>query len=409
MATKKRKKKSQNPALKKKAQRLISEPRFLYKAGQKIGEIGVVGEERLRLIVFLAAVTRNLPDKASVLVKGSTSSGKSTVVKHVLQLFPPSCIVDRAGLSKKAIPHGHGNLGDKILLMTEYQSGREAQFFLRLMQSEGQIKHEATTVRGANRRTKTYTRTGIPVVITTTTLDKVFPDDETRFLSSYVSEGPEQTLAILRAQARGKPCIDSKDLELWRAATGLLRTKPGDFGIPPNWLDYVAEHLPLGEVRVRRDWIRFLAFLRAVALCRPRPDRGPLDISSGDYCVAYKIFEPVLVASVRELPAQEMQVAQTIARPNKETGEAATIRDVAKRLGWKEDLVRKRAKSAVKNRLAEFEPGNREKNVKRLVARDDATKKFLPTPRQVLKHHKDIGRKIKYVDPFNGTWKVVRR
>src|ERR1700721_420282 len=102
MAKKKQQKNNQNAAITKEAMRLISCPRFLYKVGQKIGQIGVVGEKHLRMIVFLAGVTRNLPEKASVLVKGSTSSGKSTIVKEVLQLFPPKCVVERAGLSKTA-------------------------------------------------------------------------------------------------------------------------------------------------------------------------------------------------------------------------------------------------------------------------------------------------------------------
>jgi hypothetical protein len=273
------------------------------------------------MVVFLAGVTRNLPDKASVLVKGSTSSGKSTIVKEALQLFPRKYVVERAGLSKTALAYGRVYLGDKILVMTEYQSAKDAQFLLRLIQSEGHIEHEATTVRGRRRKTKTVKRTGTPVVITTTTSDSVHPDDETRFLSVYMTETPEQTLAIVKAQARRKQSLDQRDLEVWRTATSLLRTRQGDFEDPPGWLNYVAEHLPLKEVRVRRDWNRFLAFLRAVALCRHRPsDRRRLNISFRDYCVAYKIFEPVLVARVRESPAQELQVSQAIARLNKKKG-----------------------------------------------------------------------------------------
>src|SRR5450755_2028226 len=97
--------KAQQSAIRKEAQRLILDPRFLYKVGKKIGE-RVVGEELLRLILFLAGVTRNLPEKASVLVKGSTSSGKSTIVKEVLQVFSSKYVLERAGLSKTALAYG---------------------------------------------------------------------------------------------------------------------------------------------------------------------------------------------------------------------------------------------------------------------------------------------------------------
>jgi energy-coupling factor transporter ATP-binding protein EcfA2 len=411
MAKKKIWTKAQQSAITNEARRLLSGSRFLYKAGKKIGELGVVGEELLRMIVFLAGVTRNLPEKASVLVKGSTSSGKSTIVKQALQLFPRKYVVERAGLSKTALAYGDIYLGDKVLVMTEYQSAKDAQFLLRLIQSEGQIEHEATTVRGRKRKTKTFKRTGTPVVITTTTSDSVHPDDETRFLSVYVTETAEQTLAIVKAQARGKQSLHQRDLEVWRTATSLLRTRQGDFEDPPGWLNYVAEHLPLKEVRVRRDWGRFLAFLRAVALCRHRPsDLRRLNISFRDYCVAYKIFEPVLVARVRESPVQELQVSQAIARLNKEKGRAVTIKELAKHLNWKPKLTYKRVERAVDDRLIEYELGPpREKNVKPLLARDEATKRFLPPPKRVLKDNPEIGKKVKYVHPFTGKWRVVSK
>jgi hypothetical protein len=364
---KKRKQKKKRTAIMSEANRLILSRRFLYKVNQKICQLGVIGEEHLRMVVFLAGVTRQLPDKASVLVKGSTSSGKSTIVKEVLQLFPTKCVIERAGLSKTALAYGRGDLGDKILLMTEYRSAKDAQFLLRMMQSEGHIEHEATTVKGSRRKTKTVRRTGTPVVLSTTTSAHVHPDDETRFLSIYMTETPEQTLAILKAQAGKKKTVDQKDLEMWRAATLLLRPQRNDFEEPPAWLHYVAEHLPLDKVRVRRDWKRFLAFLRAVALCRPRPSgRQPLNISSADYCVACKIFEPVLVTSVRktsvaDIPQEELQVGDAVAKLHKDTGHAVTIRELAKHLDLKAKRIYKLIQRAMHNRLIVYEPGTNKK------------------------------------------------
>jgi hypothetical protein len=127
-----------------KASRLVSDPRFLYKARKKVGELGIVGEARIILILLLAAIARVFPKPPSVLIKGPTSSGKSTVVKTTLQLFPPECILERAGISRKALAHGKGSLAHKILFIHEYRCGRDAQQLLRLLQSEGRITHEFT-------------------------------------------------------------------------------------------------------------------------------------------------------------------------------------------------------------------------------------------------------------------------
>jgi hypothetical protein len=185
--------------IKAKALRLISDPRFLFRAGHKIRELGVVGEERNRLILLLAGIARTLPDPPSVLVKGSTSSGKSTIVKKTVQLFSPDCVVERAGLSGKALAYGKGSLANKILFINEYRSGKDSQLLLRLLQTEGRIRHESTTLWGSRRSTKTVERVGAPVVLTTTTDDRVFADDETRFLSVWIDESPAQTLAIVKA------------------------------------------------------------------------------------------------------------------------------------------------------------------------------------------------------------------
>ncbi len=123
------------------ALRLVNDPLFLFRASRKIGDLGVVGEERNRLILLLAGIARTLPDPPSVLVKGSTSSGKSTLVKHSVRVFPPDCVIERAGLSGKALAYGAGPLAGKILFIHEYRCGKDAQLLLRLLQSEGRIRH----------------------------------------------------------------------------------------------------------------------------------------------------------------------------------------------------------------------------------------------------------------------------
>jgi|SRR5579864_1011082 len=170
---KRRRDRTAKRGLDRKAQDLLHDPMFLYKAGQKVGDLGVVGEKRNRLVLILAGMSKALPEPTSVLVKGPPSSGKSNLVKKTLRLFPANCIVDRAGLSPKALAHGKVSLKHKILFINELRSAKEAQLLLRLLQSEGKIEHEFTTVRGAARGTKTVRRVGMPVVLSTTTDEKV--------------------------------------------------------------------------------------------------------------------------------------------------------------------------------------------------------------------------------------------
>jgi hypothetical protein len=216
-----------------KATRLARDPLFLYKLGKKVGQLGVVGEERNRLILLLAGIGRTQPTNASVLVKGSTSSGKSTLIKAAAQLFPPDCVIERASLSSKALAYGRGTLAGKIFVLREFRGGKDALLLLRLLQSEGEIEHEATSIRGSKRSTETAKRVGTPVVLTTTTEAKVFADDESRFLSVWADESPDQSLAIMVAKASGHRIADYRDLPVWRKALSLLVCRKGDFDSPP--------------------------------------------------------------------------------------------------------------------------------------------------------------------------------
>lgn len=393
-----------------KAMRLVRDPLFLYKLGEKVGEMGVVGEKHNTLILALAAIGRTQPTNASVIVKGSTSSGKSTLVKSVAQLFPPDCIIERASLSPKALAHGQGSLAGKIFLLREYRGGKDALLLLRLLQSEGQIEHEFTTIRGAERSTETARRIGTPVVLTTTTEAKVFEDDETRFLSVWVDETPDQSLAIMVAKASGPRVADYRDLPVWRKALSLLVCKKGDFKNPPSWLRYVAEQLPLERVRVRRDWDRFLSFCKSIALCRGdwHPKRS-VNITFGDYCVAYLILEPVFASTLRGLHSQEVVLRKTVASLNRQLNRAVTIVEIANELDWKKPLVYKFVKSGTKNGLLEYEDGTREKNVKRIIARQEDSGRFLPSPRLVLRNNPEVGDEVTYVNPFTGVSKTLER
>lgn len=204
MAQRKRQQRK-NRRIERAALELLRDPKFLFNVGQEIGAAGVVGELRNRLILFLACLTTVFDrGSVSVLMKGSSSTGKSNLVRAVLKLIPPELVLTRSSLSKKALAYGASNLAGKILYLMEIHGGRDAQFYTRLLQSEGALVHEATTVTGGNRGTAVATRAGVPLILSTTTDERVYPDDETRYLSLRADESSGLTREVLRSQFRQK-------------------------------------------------------------------------------------------------------------------------------------------------------------------------------------------------------------
>ena len=197
--SKKQQKKIQAAALE-----LLRNPKFLFEVGQQIGDAGVIGEYRNRLVLYLACLTSALEKLVSVLLKGPTSTGKNNLAKAVLSLIPPEKVLTRSSFSKKTLAYGAEELAGKILYLVEHKGGKDAQFFTRLLQSEGEIHHEATIAVGSHRGTEVASRTGAPVFISTTTDERVYADDETRFLSIRADESAELTRDVVRAKFKEK-------------------------------------------------------------------------------------------------------------------------------------------------------------------------------------------------------------
>jgi energy-coupling factor transporter ATP-binding protein EcfA2 len=376
---------------------LLNDPRFLYRVGKKIGELGVVRESRNRLIIFLACLTIFIAEKVSILIAAPSGSGKSTLIEIPLKLFPPEFVIRRASFSRKALAFGKESFDQKILYVTECSGGKEARLMLRILQSEGEVAHEYA-VGG---KTRVARRSGSPVVLTTTTEEKLFEDDATRCLTIRVSEAPNKILAVLKSALGQASKHDEPESQVWQHAIRKIRERAKRSIKLPNWLEFVAEQIPRERVRVQRDWKRCLAFLKVAALCGPGFDKTS-GVSFGDYCVIHRILNPALTATAYAVNENEMAIQNAVQALKKELGRGVTTKEIASHLGWGESMTYKYVRAAVKHRLVQHEGGTREKNVKRLLPTDDGIRAFLPSPQLVLKHFPELRNEASYVDPLTG-------
>jgi hypothetical protein len=384
---------------------LLRDPHFLFRVGQQLEAKGVVGERTNRLILFLAAVTKDF-GPVSVLVKGPTSSGKNQLVRAVVNLVPPECVVTRTSMTPKALAYGSQSLRGKILYLQEYRSGRDRNYLARLLQSEGGLAHEHTVSKGRDRTTNLAGRSGAPVIFSTTTDEKVYPDDETRFLSLRADESAELTRLVIRSKFH-QPHVIAKSpaIEVWFEVFRLLaETKP--VFVHPEWLLDLAEWIPSGETRARRDVGRFVNLLRAVALCRSFSDerlaRFPtVEVTFADYCVAFELLGEAFTSTYRGAHPQALRVAEAVRRLHKFLRRPVKVKEVAEDLSWEPGLTYKWVKAAVGLTLVGYEHGTNENNTKPLVPGPSPSGGFLPHPLQVLKRNAQIGI-VRYGNPLTG-------
>ena len=383
---------------------LIEDPLFIYRVGKKIQELGLVDDIRNGLIIFLACLTAYLDDKVSILIMGASSSGKSTRLEKPIMLFPSESVIKRASFSRKAFAYGEGSLDKKILYINEYRGGREPQLLLRILQSDGAIAHEYT--QGG--KTQVVQRVGSPVVLTTTSEKRVLDDDSTRFLTIKIEQNPDQILAVLKASLLGAGEPKELHLKVWRQAIRLLASKAEKPFDLPGWFEYIAEKVPRDEPRAMRDWKRWLALVKATSLCRPQSGSRN-KVTFADYCVAYQILNPALTATVHALSEGELAIQKTVSRLANKKGRAVTAAEVQERLGWNQSATYRYLLRAVKAGLIRYEGGTRETNVKPVLPIAEVASTFLPSPKRLLNHVRNIEDSLEFVDPFTGAQKRMHR
>lgn len=389
-----------------KAKELTTDPQFLSRVAKKMSELGMVGEEENGLIVFLSGITtilHNPKRRTSTLVTGSSGGGKSKVIETPLKLFPKDWVVRRASLTEHALVYNADSLDGKVLYVTEYDGGRQSQYYLRLLQSEGDISREFTV----GRKTEVVQRLGSPVVLTATTREKIFPDDATRFLTTAINETPEHNLAVFRAELNGPPKSKEPAETVWHEAIQLMKDRYEPF-VFPDWFGYLAEQVPRDKTRSKRDWNRFLGLVEAIAICNPDPNRDG-KITPADYCIGFAILESALAATNHAVNENELSVRRAVEKLMKDTGRAVTIKEIRENLDWDDSMTYKWVRAAVKHALITYESGTAEKNVKRLLPVEETSSTFLPSPRRIIRDIKEFGPSVKYIDPVTGAEKTIVR
>ena len=217
---------------------------------------------------------------------------------------------------------GEKNLKHKILAIAEQQGAERAAYPLKLLQSEGRIKIASTGKDPNSGRlvTRDYEVEGPVMIFLTTTAYDVDEELLNRCLVLTVNEEPAQTQAIHRKQREAQTLEGllarqerEEILKLHRNAQRLLRP-----------IAVVNEHAPQLSfpdhlTRTRRDHMKFLTLIRAIALLyqyqreiktatRRNTTLEYIEATKKDNQLAEKLIGEVLLRSLDELPPQTQRL-----------------------------------------------------------------------------------------------------
>ena len=372
---------------------LATEPDILARFADELHAIGVAGERRAALLLYLAMTSRLLSRIVSVAVKGPSAGGKSFLAKQVINYFPPSAYYLLSGMSEHALVYDEAPLVHRMIVIYEAvgMAGDLQTYLVRSLLSEDHIRYVTVEKTKEGIRPKVIDRPGPTGLITTTTSVHLHPENETRLLSVTVNDSPGQTHAVLLAHADGLEL--SGDVEPWHDLQRWLERGPVTVRVP--FARTLAEAIPPVAVRLRRDFPSVLSLIKAHALLH----RATRDVVNGEIVATIADY-----AAVRDLVADLVSdaVGMTVTEAVREAvgavgdltlaGGETSVTKLAARLHIDKASASRRVRSAIDGGyLQNLE--DRRGRPSRLTLGDPLPDEvtILPLPDEVLRCCSDIG------------------
>jgi hypothetical protein len=397
----------------------LGSPYFFQRFLKDVRRAGLVGEERNALVIYIAATSRLLPEPLSLFVKGPSSIGKNFLTDAVLQFFPAGEIRKLTASSDRSWNYQGGNLSHKVVYLKERNEASGPVHPLRALISEKELVYFVTVREGNKSTVKKVVTKGPIAPISTTTKNRVEVDDETRHLSIWLDESPEQTGRIMNAavenELEGSRTLTREDLKCWHEVQRLLKLRSKFPVTFPNWLRQVAQSVDAANIWARRYFPAFLRAVKAVALMRSFrwTDRelrykSRILVSFSDLAIATLIFGPVFAESLRRAEDMDIEVRQRIASISaRRDGKAVSAWDLSHDMNVSLDkaygLIRKAESAGTIHRA------NSPTRANRKLYLAAPLRSFLPGPEEMFNALTSGPRRVKFIHPLTGNAVELKR
>lgn len=280
---------------------------------------------------------------------------KSYTTETALKFFPDDALIVMTAMSERALIYMKEEFSHRTLVIYEANALREQReknesnltaYFVRSLLSEGRIVYPVTVrdkIEGFV--TKIITKKGPTNVILTTTAINLHGENETRLLSIPTNDSQEQTKAIMRRLAQGKP--QTVDFTPWHDLQRCLAQAKHRVVIP--YAADLAEAIPPVAVRLRRDFRSILRLIEAHTVLhqhtRERNDHGCLVATETDYMAVRELVADLIAdgvgATVSETIRETVEVVS-----EKDTGEGVTVKVVSEHLKLDRSSAHRRIQAA---------------------------------------------------------------
>jgi DNA primase len=337
---------------------------LLDQLARDIDSLGFVGEETVKRLLYLVAVSRKLPDPLSAIVLSQSGAGKSGATEVIERLTPPEDVVLLTRLTPQSLYYTEpGFLDRKLVIVEERYGSMEADYSIRVLQSRKKLIAAAPVKdpQTGNMRTKVFMVEARAAFIEATTASSVNHENATRCFELQMDETEEQTRRIHERQ------------RLMRTETGLrLRQEQEAICRRHGNAQRLLEPLPVvipfaglltfpsSWMRTRRDHARFLNLIEVRAFLhqhqREKTREGAVMASPADYEAAYALSGEVLAETLSDLKKPLRRALERIRALCQGNGECVSRREIREALSEPDSTVRRWLSELVELEYLETEP-----------------------------------------------------
>ncbi len=364
---------------------------------EDLTKIGIAGEEKNKVMLYMMFTSRKLRKPLSVIVKGDSAGGKSYLVSQVLKLFPDEDIKNFTEVSAKSLFYmTEDALEHKILVIFERHGSEASDYSIRSLQSENKLKLAVTLRDPQTSEFKTVekiVRGPISYAETSTKLS-IHAENATRMFDLYIDESTSQTKKIHEIQNLEylpNEKIDERDIEKIMKKHHLIQRilEPVKVVIP-----YVRLiEFPVNKLRLRRDRMRFLALIETFAFIYQfqrvnETIKGEEYIIADiqDYQMAYELAESIMADTLSILHPKSRELLDKIKEINKED---FSVSDISEETGWGSMKIRRHIKQLIEEDFIEQKiSGKGKRGIYKICSKRKAGREKLeglPTPEELKK------------------------
>jgi DNA-binding transcriptional ArsR family regulator len=329
---------------------IAEEPRILEAFADAYRAARAVGEERNAKLLYLVLTSRFLQRPVSVVVKCTSSGGKSFSVETVLRFFRAEAAYCVTAISARALAYTEADLKHRLLVIFEAAGmmGEFASYLIRSLLSEGRLVYEVVESLPSGLVPRRIEKEGPTGLIVTTTAVRLHPENETRLLSLHVTDTRVQTLAVMRAIANPMP--STFDSAPWIALQQWIARSEHRVAIP--FAMALAERIPPVAVRLRREFAQVLNLIRAHAIlhqaARKRDVAGRIVATLDDYEAVRELLADIVSEGVEATVSPAIrETLETIRRILASGSDEVSVTQLAQALGLDKSATSRRAASAV--------------------------------------------------------------